>query len=71
MGISQADIPIIDISPSNVKAPEELLSAASRYGFVYVENNAEAGILPQAIHDMFELSQEFFAAPEEEKETGK
>jgi len=66
---SDADIPIIDISPSNTNAPRELLSAASRYGFVYVENNAEAGISPQSINEIFELSKEFFAAPLEEKET--
>lgn len=65
---SQADIPIIDIGPQNANAPQELLSAASRYGFVYIENNAEAGISPESIHEMFELSQRFFAAPIEEKE---
>ena len=65
---AQADIPIIDISPSNANAPAELLAAASRYGFVYVENNAAAGIAPEAIQEMFELSKRFFAASTEEKE---
>lgn len=69
MSACQAEIPIIDISLANSKAPQELLSAASRHGFVYIENNAEAGISPQAIDEMFELSKRFFAAPIEEKET--
>jgi isopenicillin N synthase-like dioxygenase len=66
--MSNAKIPVIDISPSNPQAPEQLLSAASEHGFVFVENNFEAGIPPQQIAEMFELSRIFFAAPTEVKQ---
>lgn len=68
MDTSNAQIPVIDVSPSNANAPEQLLSAASRYGFVFIENSTEAGIPPQEIAEMFKLSQIFFAAPTEVKE---
>jgi isopenicillin N synthase-like dioxygenase len=66
--MSNAKIPIIDVSASNPLAPEQLLSAASTHGFVFIENNAVAGIPPQQIAEMFELSETFFAAPTEVKE---
>jgi isopenicillin N synthase-like dioxygenase len=69
MDLSKANIPVIDISPSNPNAPEELLSAASKYGFVFIKNSPEiGGISPQDIAKMFELSKEFFAAPFQVKE---
>lgn len=69
MDLSKANIPVVDISPSNPDAPEQLLSAASKYGFVFVENSPQTGgIPPQDIAKMFELSKEFFAAPVEVKE---
>ena len=69
MDISKANIPIIDISPSNPNAPEQLLSAASKYGFVFIKNSPETGgIPPQDIAKMFELSKDFFAAPIEVKQ---
>jgi isopenicillin N synthase-like dioxygenase len=68
MELSNADIPVIDVSPSNPDAPNQLLSAASKYGFVFIENSPEAGIPPQQIAEMFELSKTFFAAPTEVKE---
>lgn len=68
MEISNANIPVIDVSPSNPDAPNQLLSAASKYGFVFIENSPEAGIPPQQIAEMFDLSKTFFAAPTEVKE---
>jgi isopenicillin N synthase-like dioxygenase len=69
MDLSKANIPVIDISPSNPNAPEELLSAASKYGFVFIKNSPETGgIPPQDIAKMFKLSKQFFAAPVEVKE---
>lgn len=68
MANTNAEIPIIDISRSNPQAPEQLLSAASKYGFVFIENNPEAGIPPQDIANMFDLSKLFFASPTEVKE---
>lgn len=62
-----ASIPVIDISPRNPHASHQLLDAASRYGFVFVENN-DAGIDPADIAHMFDLSREFFASPVDVKE---
>lgn len=64
----KAQIPVIDISPRNPDGPRQLLDAASRYGFVFIENN-DAGIPPEDIAQMFDLSKQFFAVPVEEKES--
>lgn len=50
-----ADIPVIDISPSNKEAASQLLAAATDNGFVFVENNDTVGIAPTDIKDMFNL----------------
>ena len=58
----KVDIPIIDISEENKDAAAQLLDAASKYGFVFIENG-ESGIRPKDISHMFEISREFFGAP--------
>ncbi|KAM0722228.1 hypothetical protein Q7P37_001669 [Cladosporium fusiforme] len=68
MARPNANIPVINISPSNPNAPQELLSAASEHGFVFIENNPETGLPPQDIARIFDLSKDFFAAPTEVKE---
>lgn len=68
MDNTNAKIPVIDISRSNPQAPEQLLSAVSKYGFVFVENNPEADIPPQDIANMFDLSKVFFASSTEIKQ---
>lgn len=60
-------IPVIDISEANPDAPEQLLEAAKKFGFVFVANNS-AGIAPQLIDKLFQLSKDFFALPTEVKE---
>lgn len=62
-----AQIPVIDISPSNPAAASQLLSSAATHGFVYIENN-DAGIPPPAIDQMLDLSKQFFAAPVDVKQ---
>jgi isopenicillin N synthase-like dioxygenase len=52
-----AQIPVIDISDSNPEAPQQLLSAASKFGFVFVDHAAG-----------FDLSKTFFASSTEQKE---
>ena len=59
---SNVHIPVIDISSNNPSAPHQLLDAAARYGFLFLENN-EAGIPARDIGQMFDLSREFFASP--------
>lgn len=63
----QAKIPTIDISSSNKNSASQLLDAASKYGFVFIEND-ENGIPPQDIAHMFDLSKMFFASPVEVKQ---
>lgn len=63
----EAQIPVIDISSANKHAPSQLLDAACRFGFVFVANN-EAGISPDLIARLFNLSEEFFALPNEVKQ---
>lgn len=48
-------IPVIDISASNHNAANELLNAAAKYGFVFVENNEAAPTSAKDIHEMFNL----------------
>lgn len=62
-GDAQAQIPVIDISAANsAQAPQQLLDAATRFGFVFIKNN-EGGIPPDLISNLFDLSKEFFALP--------
>ena len=49
------EIPVIDISPSNTNAARDILEAAAKFGFVYVENNEAAGIPSADIGRMFDL----------------
>ena len=60
-------IPVIDISKTNQDAASQLLDAAAKFGFVFIENN-EIGIPSQDISRMFDLSKEFFASPLSVKE---
>ncbi|KAK4943036.1 hypothetical protein LTR66_003240 [Elasticomyces elasticus] len=62
---SPVDIPVIDISARD--APNQLLNAAAKFGFVFVENN-EAGIDARQISHMFDLSRDLFQSPIEIKE---
>lgn len=60
-------IPVIDISDANPDAPQQLLDSASQFGFIFVANNS-AGISPQLIDKLFQISKDFFALPTEVKE---
>lgn len=65
--VLETGIPAIDISTGNDLAPQQLLDAAMKYGFVFIENNA-AGIRPAEIERIFELSKQFFSLPKEVKQ---
>ncbi|KAK3110124.1 hypothetical protein LTR53_015913 [Teratosphaeriaceae sp. CCFEE 6253] len=64
---TEAQIPVIDIRASNPDAPRQLLDAATRYGFVFIENK-DTGVDVADINFMFDLSRQFFASPIEVKE---
>lgn len=49
------DIPVIDISPTNPNAARDILEAACKFGFVYVENNQAAGMPSADVSRMFEM----------------
>jgi hypothetical protein len=55
MSKPSAQIPVIDISPSNPHAATQLLDAATNYGFVFIENNTAAGMPPANVQNMFDL----------------
>ena len=55
MSKPSAQIPVIDISPSNPHAATQLLDAAANNGFVFIENNAAAAMPPANIENMFNL----------------
>jgi len=63
-----SQIPIVNISPSNHSAANELLLAATTQGFVFIENTPDIGIPPSAISQLFDLSRKFFASLREVKE---
>lgn len=50
-----AKIPVIDISPSNPNAAHDILEAATKFGFVYVENNQAAEMPPANVAGMFNM----------------
>lgn len=47
-------IPVIDIADEN-RAANDLVDAASRYGFVFVKNSGADEISQKSISDMFSL----------------
>ncbi|TIA19400.1 iron/ascorbate family oxidoreductase [Aureobasidium pullulans] len=67
MSKESADIPVIDISPSNPEAAKQILAAAENNGFLFIENNAAAGMPPAKVDEMFDLSKQFFQGPVENK----
>ncbi|KAF9736597.1 hypothetical protein PMIN02_009197 [Paraphaeosphaeria minitans] len=63
-----ADIPIIDISCSTPDVPQQVLSAASTNGFLFVKQ--DDSLLPQAqIDAMFSLAAHFFSQSVAQKST--
>ncbi|CAG8952725.1 hypothetical protein HYFRA_00008969 [Hymenoscyphus fraxineus] len=68
MTVSSGQIPVIDISGTKADADvaEELVQAASTYGFVYVKNEGK-DIPVKEIDHIFDVSRKFFSSPEEEK----
>ncbi|KAG9228668.1 oxidoreductase-like protein [Amylocarpus encephaloides] len=65
---SQGQIPVIDISGTKPEAEiaEELVQAASTYGFLYIKTQGKDMPIA-AIDGMFDISKKFFSSPEEEK----
>lgn len=48
----KVEIPVIDLNSPN--APEELLDAAARYGFIFVKHD-KVGLEPAQVDSMFQL----------------
>jgi len=58
---SKAQIPVLDIFPSNPTAATSLLSALRTHGFVYI-SAASSLIPPRTLSSLFSLSASFFAS---------
>ncbi|KAI9713516.1 MAG: hypothetical protein M1820_000898 [Bogoriella megaspora] len=65
--LSSVDIPVVDISEDK-HAAKALVDAASRHGFVFVQDS-EAYITKKQKNHMFNLSRSFFSSPVSVKET--
>ncbi|ORY15266.1 hypothetical protein BCR34DRAFT_558956 [Clohesyomyces aquaticus] len=65
--LKDAGIPIIDISNTSPEVAQQVLHAASTFGFLFIKNDGVT-IPPKDIEDMFELSRQFFKSPREVKE---
>jgi len=64
MAKPSAQIPVIDISPSNPHAATQLLDAAANNGFVFIENNVAEAMPPATVENMFDLVNIFGFKPE-------
>ncbi|KAF2189043.1 Clavaminate synthase-like protein [Zopfia rhizophila CBS 207.26] len=63
---NDAGIPVIDISSPSPEVAQQVLHAASTFGFLFIKNDGIT-IPPTDIDDMFELSRKFFKLPSESK----
>lgn len=52
--VQSLHVPIVDISPSNAQAAEQLVEAATDYGFVFI-NGQDLGFNSQILDDVFQL----------------
>ncbi|EXJ94199.1 hypothetical protein A1O1_02592 [Capronia coronata CBS 617.96] len=66
-GNSGLRLPVIDISEFSVEVGKQLFDAATRYGFLYIDTKG-TGFTEGMVDQEFELSREFFALPEAQKE---
>lgn len=64
---SGIQLPVIDISDMTPEVGKKLLQAAREYGFLYIDTNG-TGFMERMVEREFELSRNFFALPEAEKE---
>ncbi|CAL5870702.1 uncharacterized protein PFLUO_LOCUS4942 [Penicillium psychrofluorescens] len=66
---SPIELPVIDISnPHDPSVGKQMLDAAAKYGFLYV-NSKGTDFTTEDVDHAFGLSKKFFASPAEEKET--
>ncbi|EAT82350.1 hypothetical protein HBI56_090430 [Parastagonospora nodorum] len=64
--MSQSTIPVIDISSPSPEVAQQVLSAASTHGFLFIKNDGRT--IPQKdIDEMFSLSKSFFSTPFSQK----
>lgn len=54
-----ADLAVVDLSRNDREVANELLLAASTFGFVYVKNN-EAGIMPADLTEIFQMVTRYY-----------
>ena len=61
-------LPVIDISNFSEQVGKQVLEAATKYGFLYINTNG-TGFTENLVTREFEFSRQFFALPVAEKET--
>ncbi|KIW64250.1 hypothetical protein PV04_09197 [Phialophora macrospora] len=66
-GNSAIQLPVIDISDFSVEVGKRVLEAATKYGFLYIDTKG-TGFTAEMVTREFDLSRQFFALPDEEKE---
>ncbi|OAL27481.1 hypothetical protein AYO20_09764 [Fonsecaea nubica] len=60
-------LPVIDISEFSLEVGKRVLEAATRFGFLYIDTNG-TDFTQSMVDREFDLSRQFFALPEAEKE---
>ncbi|KAK2744407.1 hypothetical protein FQN57_004304 [Myotisia sp. PD_48] len=63
-------LPVINLSSLTADTGKEVLDAAIKYGFLYIDAEG-TGFSKEIVDSAFEMAQEFFASPIEEKEQVK
>ena len=63
---SAATLPVIDISSPDHATATQLVDAASRHGFLYIDTRG-TGLTPSVVSRQFALSRKFFSRPDSEK----
>lgn len=61
-------LPVIDVSDPSPATGKRLLAAATKYGFLYIDTKG-TGFSQEIVDREFELSKQFFALDEKEKES--
>ncbi|KIX08257.1 uncharacterized protein Z518_02913 [Rhinocladiella mackenziei CBS 650.93] len=64
---SAIQLPVIDISEFTVEIGKQLLDAAQKFGFLYIDTNG-TGFTESMVEREFDFSRKFFALPDAEKE---
>jgi isopenicillin N synthase-like dioxygenase len=60
------DLPVIDISKPTLEIGKQMLAAATKYGFLYIDTNG-TGFTEEILDREFVIGQKFFSQPDSVK----